>query len=194
MENESIYYNVDAIQLALRDKKKIRFIYNDYDISKNKVARKGGDYYEVSPVGLTYIDEYYYFIVYYMTHGGFANYRVDRMTKIEVLDEPADRVPSHPRFDMAEYCQRKISMFGGEDMRVQLEFDKKLMNPIIDRFGKDVRVGKIDDDTARAYVAIATSSPFFGWLAQFGDEIKIVSPDSLAKDYKQFLMKIVKQY
>jgi len=116
------------------------------------------------------------------------------MTNIEVLDEPADRIPSTTRFDMAEYCQRKFSMFGGEDTRVQLEFDKSLMNPIIDRFGKDVRVEKVNDDTARVYVAIAKSTVFFGWLTQFGDQIKIVSPDSLAKEYKEFLKKIAKQY
>ena len=194
MQNESIYYNVDAIQHALHEKKKIRFKYYDYDISKDKVARKGGDFYYVSPVGLTYIDEYYYLITYYLKHDDFVNYRVDRMTNIEVLAEPADRIPHTTRFDLAEYCRRKFSMFGGEDTRVQLEFDKSLMNPIIDKFGKDVRVEKVDDTTARAYVAIAKSSVFFGWLTQFGNDIKIVSPTNLAEEYKVFLKKIIKQY
>ena len=194
MKNESIYYNVDAIQHALHLKKKIRFHYFEYDIEKNKAARKGGEYYYVSPVGLTYIDEYYYLITFSIKHNDFVNYRVDRMMNIEVLDEPADRIPSTTRFDMAEYCQRKFSMFGGEDTRVQLEFDKSLMNPVIDRFGKDVRVEKLDDNTARAYVAIAKSIVFFGWISQFGDQMKIVSPDSLAQEYKEYLKKIVKQY
>jgi len=194
MQNESIYYNVDAIQHALYKKKKIRFRYYDYDISKDRVARKGGDFYYVSPVGLTYIDEYYYLITYYLKHNDFVNYRVDRMTNIEVLDEPTDRIPASTRFDMAEYCQRKFSMFGGEETRVQLEFDKSLMNPIIDRFGKDVRVERASDSTARVYVAIAKSSVFFGWLTQFGEEIRIVSPDNLAEEYKAFLKKIIKRY
>jgi len=194
MQNESIYYNVDAIQHALHEKKKIQFKYYDYDISKNKTARKGGDYYYASPAGLTYIDEYYYLITYSMKHSDFVNFRVDRMTDIEVLDEPADRIPRDLHFDLAEYCRRKFSMFGGEDMRVQLEFDKSLMNPIIDRFGKDVRVEQTGEQTARAYVAIAKSSVFFGWLTQFGSEIKIVSPLGLAEEYKVFLKKIVKLY
>jgi len=194
MQNESIYYNVDAIQHALYKKKKIRFKYYDYDISKDKVARRGGDFYYVSPAALTYIDEYYYLITYYSKHSDFVNYRVDRMTNIEVLDEPADRIPSNMNFDLAEYCRRKFSMFGGEDTRVQLEFDKSLMNPIIDRFGKDVRVEKVDDSTARVYVAIAKSSVFFGWLTQFGDDIKIISPTGLAEEYKAFLKTIIKQY
>jgi len=194
MQNESIYYNVDAIQHALHERKKIRFKYYDYDISKDKVARKGGDFYHASPVGLTYIEEYYYLITYHVRHNDFVHYRVDRMTNIEVMDEPADRVPPKTSFDMAEYCRRKFSMFGGEDTRVQLEFDKSLMNPIIDRFGKDVRVEKAGEQTARVYVSIAISSVFFGWLAQFGDEIKIVSPANLAEEYKAFLKKIIKQY
>ena len=85
-------------------------------------------------------------------------------------------------------------MFGGEDTRVQLVFDKTLMNPIIDRFGKDVRTEIIDDNTARAYIAIASSGPFFGWLTQFGDKIKIDHPESLKQDYLDFLKKIQKNY
>jgi len=194
MQNESIYYNVDAIQHAIASKKKIRFKYYDYDMEKNKAARKGGDFYYASPVGLTYIDEYYYLITYYAKHDDFVNYRVDRMTNIDILDEPVDRVPPNKSFDMAEYCSRQFSMFGGEDTRVQLEFDKSLMNPIIDRFGKDVRVEKIDEDTARAYVAIDRSNVFFGWLTQFGDLIRIASPADLAQEYKAFLKKIAGLY
>ena len=34
--NEQIYYNIDAIQQAIREKKKIRFLYFDFDRKKNK--------------------------------------------------------------------------------------------------------------------------------------------------------------
>ena len=45
MQNESIYYNVDAIQLAISDNRKITFNYYDYDFGKAKVPRKdGGEY------------------------------------------------------------------------------------------------------------------------------------------------------
>jgi len=194
MQNESIFYNVDAIQHAIIWKRMIAFKYYDYDIEKKKVARREGHIYKVTPVGLVYIDEYYYLVTWSEKYGGFANYRVDRMVGIEILEEYGDRIPSSANFNLSEYCQRKISMFGGEDTRVQLVFDKTLMNPVIDRFGKDVRTEIINDDTARAYIAIASSGPFFGWLTQFGDKIKIDHPESLKQDYLDFLKKIQKNY
>ena len=194
MQNESIFYNVDAIQHAIIYKRMVSFKYYDYDIEKKKTARRDGHIYKVTPVGLVYIDEYYYLVTYSEKYGGFANYRVDRMDGIEIMDDRGDRVPSSANFNLSEYCQRKISMFGGEDTRVQLVFDKSLMNPIIDRFGKDVRVEKIDDDTARAYIAIASSGPFFGWLTQFGDKIKIDHPEDLKQEFLTFLKKIQKVY
>lgn len=33
-------------------------------------------------------------------------------------------------------------MFGGEEVLVQLQFDDSLVNAVIDRFGKDVVIGK----------------------------------------------------
>jgi len=194
METESIFYSVDKIQRALSAKTMIDFNYYDYNLDKQKVARRDGHRYEVTPVGLAYVDEYYYLVTYSAKHEGFANYRVDRMDGIRILDKPGDRVPRSENFDLSEYCRHMISMFGGEDIRVQLVFDMSLMNPLIDRFGKDVRVEEIDDKTARAYIAVASSGPFFGWLTQFGDLIRIDSPDSLKEEYLGFLKKIQRSY
>jgi predicted DNA-binding transcriptional regulator YafY len=194
MQNESIFYNVDAIQRALSSKRKISVLYYDYDLSKKKIVRKDGGRYTVNPVGLTYIDEYYYLVTYSEEHGDFANYRADRMMGIDVLDEPAARIPKTMHFNISEYCRHSFSMFSGEDVHVQLVFHKSLMNAIIDRFGKDVQVEKIDDDFGRAHVVVSTSGPFFGWLTQFGNQIAIDAPDDLRDEYAEFLENILEQY
>jgi predicted DNA-binding transcriptional regulator YafY len=64
----------------------------------------------------------------------------------------------------------------------------------MDHFGKDIRLEKVDEDTARAYVAITKTGTFFGWLAQFGADIKIDAPESLQTEYKTYLKKIIKLY
>ena len=116
------------------------------------------------------------------------------MEKIEVLEEAGARIPAGKKLNVMEYCKRKISMYAGEDTRAQLVLDKSLMNPLIDRFGKDVRVVREGEDNARAFVPITNSGPFFGWLTQFGDKIRIDEPESLKREYLDFLKKIQKQY
>jgi predicted DNA-binding transcriptional regulator YafY len=196
MQNESVLYNVDAIQRAIQSRRKLSFLYYDYDFEKKQVARKDGGRYTVNPVSLVYIDEFYYLVTYHDRYDDLVNYRADRMKKIEILGEPSSRMPKARHFDISEYCRRSFSMFGGEDIRVQLAFHRVLANAIIDRFGKDVRIEKIkgDDEYARAHVTIARSAPFFGWITQFGNMVEIEAPANLREEYAEFLEGILDTY
>lgn len=68
--NESIYYNVDRLHAAIADNKKVSFKYFDYDIKKEKVFRKNGDKYTVSPYALSWDDENYYLISFSSKYNG----------------------------------------------------------------------------------------------------------------------------
>jgi hypothetical protein len=71
---------------------------------------------------------------------------------------------------------------------------RELISPFIDRFGKGVVFVPQDDETALVVVTVAKSSTFFGWLAQFGDQIKIETPVSLADEYRVYLRGILAVY
>lgn len=88
-QNESVFKNVDRIQEALARRRKISFFCFKYNAAKEKVMQHGGERYTETPVQLVYSDGCYYLVVFNEKHDGFANYRVDRMDDIEVLDEPA---------------------------------------------------------------------------------------------------------
>ena len=58
--NESIYYNVDEIHNGISNNRKIRFLYFEYNVAKERQYRHGGAYYVVSPFAMTWDDENYY--------------------------------------------------------------------------------------------------------------------------------------
>jgi hypothetical protein len=62
--NESIYYNVDKLHTGIGDNRKISFQYFEYSIAKEKVLRRDGERYVVSPFALTWDNENYYLIAY----------------------------------------------------------------------------------------------------------------------------------
>lgn len=194
MQNESVYYNIDTIQATIRDKKKITFQYFDYGFDKKEKLRREGNTYVENPVDLVYKDEYYYLITYNETHDKFLTYRVDRMKSIKKSDEPLACTDKIRSFDVQEFTARAFSMFDGETIGAVLLVDHSLIGPIIDRFGKDVPIYRIDDNTARITVHILKSPVFFGWLAQFGTSARIESPQSLVNDYKEHLQSIVQTY
>lgn len=192
--NESIYYNVDRLHAAIAENKQVSFKYFDYDIKKKKVFRRNGDKYTVSPYGLSWDDENYYLITFATKYNAFTHYRVDRMTDIDLLDEMTDPLPDKKKFDIAEYTKKVFNMFGGEEVNVKVQFDNSLVNAVVDRFGKDIVIGSIDDTSFYISIKVAVSSTFFAWLSQFGNKVKVLSPGDVVEQYKANLKKILEQY
>ena len=193
-QNESIYYNIDTIQEAIRNKKKIIFYYLEYGIDRKQVLRREGRQYKENPVDLIYKDDFYYLVTYNDVHADFVRYRIDRMVNISETDEPRTRNDEIKNFDIEKFAAQAFGMFGGDATHTVLSIDRSVIGPIIDRFGKDVLIYKIDDTTAQVHVSILKSNVFYGWLAQFGRAIVIKSPESLALEYKDYLQDIAMLY
>ena len=68
------------------------------------------------------------------------------------------------------------------------------MSAVIDRFGKDVQSVPTGEGCARVSAVVMKSPVFFGWLAQFGDRVRIEKPKSLACEYRDYLARIVEAY
>ena len=60
--NESVYYNVDLISEAITLGVRLRFRYFEYDRTKERRYRRGGDEYSVSPAFMVWDDENYYLV------------------------------------------------------------------------------------------------------------------------------------
>ena len=106
MQNESVFGSVDRIQEAIALKRRISFVYFKYDAAKRKALQHNGERYIETPVQLVYAEGYYYLVVFNEKHDDFANYRVDRMDRIEVLDEPALKNERIATFDARELESR----------------------------------------------------------------------------------------
>ena len=190
-QNESIYYNVDTLHLAITEKKKVSFLYFDYDAEKERVYRKNKGKYIVNPIGLSWNEENYYLIAYSEKYNDFTHYRVDRMTNISLLEEKQTINEVTKDFNVAEYCKNIFGMFDGEDVNVQFIANNALINTMLDRFGKDVPMYRNDENSVRIITKISSAATFFGWLAQFGDSIRIESPKKLREEYVAFLRKTI---
>lgn len=194
MQNESVYYNIDTIQDAIRQKKQISFQYFMYGVSKQEVFRRNGQFYQESPVELVYTNDCYYLVSYNSKHDDFVVYRVDRMLNIQALDE---LIPSNKKinaFDAQEFSARAFGMFSGEPCEAEILAEASIIPAIIDRFGKDVLMYLQDEDHATIHVKILKSDVFFGWVAQFGDKVRLTKPASLAEEYQAYLQSILDCY
>ncbi len=187
-KNESILYNVDAINEAINEKKKVSFKYFNFGANKRKQLKNDGEPYIFSPWALVWNGDYYYAVGWSDKHGGIGSFRVDRMCSVpEIRREDAVGMPK--KFKVSDYIKKNYHMFGGDVKQVELHCDGDVMDSIIDRFGYDVETEIIDDDHFIARVEVAVNNVFFGWIFGFGGKVKIKGPEDVAAEYK----KIVKE-
>lgn len=85
-------------------------------------------------------------------------------------------------------------MFGGEDERVELTFHKELVNQVLDRFGAGISLRALDSDHFAVSCQVKISGTFFSWIAQYGEKVKIQSPQEVKEQFIGFLENILKQY
>lgn len=198
--NESILYNVDSIEAAISEKKQISFYYFDLNEGKNRIYRASQDgsrkLYTVEPIALILCEDNYYLMAYSSRHPErTANYRVDRMDHVRVLE---DLTLSEEALDklncIAGYTEQAFKMYSGELEDVMLKLDKSLIGPVMDKFGEDKEILSVNETTCTAAVHIQIAPTFFGWLAQFGDKMKIISPDNVKEQYYEHLYQILRSF
>ncbi len=192
--NENIYYNVDMIYNGIAQNVKIRFQYFEWTVSKEMKLRKDGGFYEVSPWILTWDDENYYLIAYDEEAGIIKHFRVDKMLNIALTDTTRTGKSQFENFDIAGYSNKTFGMFAGEEETVTLLCENRLIGIIIDRFGQEVRVRKIDETHFRTRIHVALSPQFYGWLCGLGSNVRVVEPEHVAQSYRNYLKTILECY
>ncbi len=187
--NESVFLNVDSIQLAIGKNKQISFKYFEWDMNKNRVFRNDGKRYTVSPRALTWDDENYYLLAFDEDAGIIKHFRVDKMTAILMLDASRTGTGNN-RFDTADYSKKMFGMFGGETKKIKLRCDKSVVGVFIDRFGEGLIITP-DGDCFEAIIEAAVSPVFLAWLMQFGDRVQVLSPESVRDELVNTVQKIL---
>lgn len=193
--NESVYYNVDDIQKAISENHKVSFQYFQWNPNKEKELRHNGMRYEISPWALTWDDENYYMVGYDSKERKIKHYRVDKMLKIEIMaDSKREGKALFKDMDMAVYSKKIFGMFGGVEETVVLECKNGISGVIIDRFGTEVDIIKRAADSFTVRVNVQISPQFLGWVFSLGENIKIISPDSVIKRMRDEITRIREIY
>lgn len=192
--NEAIYYTVDSLENALQQKCKASFRYFDLNEHGERVYRKEDERYLVNPIGLVYHEDNYYLVTYHEVHEATVNYRVDRMADVQVEDEPVVEHAIVLSSELGAYTERIFKMFNGPQATVELQFDRKLIDAVHDKFGESVEIIACKRGFCKATVQVLVSPVFFGWCFQFGKSMEILSPASVAEEMRARVKQIMILY
>ena len=170
--NEMIYYNVQALEDAVREHRKASFLYFDLNERHEKVYRRDGARYVVDPMALVYDEDNYYLLCWSLKHEGVTTYRVDRMELVRAEEEPVCP-QALAEGDVHGYTAQVFKMYNGVPEEMTLVFHDSLIGAVYDRFGEEVEIRRLDGETCSVTVTVQDSPVFRGWLAQFGGQVSI---------------------
>lgn len=189
--NEKILYTIDTIEEAIQTQKKIIFLYFDLDEKGERVYRRGGHHYVVEPVALVFNEDNYYMTCYSSRHDSTSNYRVDRMDGVKVIEEPCCEKAVALRDEVAAYTEQAFKMFSGQLEDVVLEFDRGIIGAVYDKFGEGVNMMASGENKVIATVKVRVSPTFWGWLFQFGKQMRVISPSHIVEEYRQKISELL---
>ena len=191
--NRASLYSIDCIHAAINGGVRLSFTYFDYGANKEEILRHGGAPYDVTPKALLWSDDNYYLVAYDEAEGVIKNFRVDKMLKTALSDKKPSAAAVSAVVDPAIYSRRIFGMYGGEDTLVTLEFDKRLVGAVIDRFGKEISLIQ-SGDRVRTSVRVMVSPTFFSWVFSFSGGISVASPEGVREMYRVRLEESLKEY
>ena len=185
--------NVEHINKAINENKKITFRYFDYGVDKQRVYRHNGQIYIVTPLSLVRNEDNYYLVAFDERESLNKNFRIDKMADVTVTDVPRDKACLESRFNPAEYSNKVFGMYGGREELVTLECRERLSGVIIDRFGRENSFIKTDFGF-KVSLRVMISPNFFAWVLGFGKDMRIIAPAAVKEEMLQRLHDMVEVY
>ena len=199
--NKQLFLNIDLLDEAIAKGRKVAFQYTEYGTDKKLHPRCNEDgkvrEYVASPYQMAASNGRYYLICNLENYDNVANYRLDRIQNLRILElnaKPMKQVEGIKNgLNLPKHMAEHVYMFSGESAPVQFTFKRYIINDVMDWFGSDVRfVNETEEEiTAVTHVNLRAMRR---WALQYAMHAKIQSPASLRKEVEEDLRKAMENY
>lgn len=196
-DNQSAYYGVDTLHTAISQGRMVEFVYSDWGLDKKKHARRGGRPYQVSPWALAWENNSYYLIAYqeYEEPFGMRHYRVDKMSCVNVLEEPRRGGELYDGFNLSAYMRSMFNMYGGPVQDVTLRCENRMAGAMLDRFGTEmILLPEEDGEHFHFTVPVAVSPQFLGWVCGFDSAVEVTAPAAVRARLSELAASLTRMY
>ena len=193
-ENIALFYNIEIIDEAITNNRKIKFEYNKYGLDK-KLHRSAR--HIASPYQMILHNQRYFLMAYQEKWQHISYFRLERITNIELLDETATDLRSIDGYkngiDYKRFSSALPYMFSDDPEQITFAIDGEWMiDQIVDWFGFDFKTENKGDKI----IVKVKASPYAMeyWAMQYLNYVEILSPASLREQIATNLNGAAKKY
>ncbi|WP_277674255.1 helix-turn-helix transcriptional regulator [Piscibacillus halophilus] len=192
--NDQLYPTLDTIDEAISKRKQIKITvcrFNEHAVLEDIRTELIHPYYIVNS------NSRYYVICYADRGDQLESRRIDRISKVEILEEGIrplrNIIGERQNFDLGQYMNQHIYMFSGKSVPIKIKLKKEHIGIFIDWYGTDYTISERDQDEITISVRANENATYY-WALQYGHLVEIVEPVSLREKLQQGLKDILKKY
>ena len=191
-QGKQLFYTIEVLDEAISKGRQVSLIYSRYGIDKKlhpTLDENGKPKRQIiNPYQMAATNGRYYLICNNDKYDNAANYRLDKIREIQLLDTPRKPMKKvqglENGLDLPKHMAEHVYMFSGESAPVRMRVKKYIVGEVIDWFGKDVEFydeGK-DDVCVRVMVNL---NAMRRWALQYALHAEVIAPEELVKQVRE---------
>lgn len=194
-ENKALFFNIEMIDTAIEEGKQLQYVYNKYGIDK-KLHKSS--YQCVTPYLLLLHNQHYYLMAHSSYWKNMVFHRVDRISNISLCDEPGMPLRDVPGYengiDYKKLSSAMPYMYTDTPERIQFLTEEWMADQVIDWFGTDVTINKIENSDKIRVSLYASPHAMEHWAMQYLNYVEVITPTHLREQIKENLKNAIEKY
>ena len=194
-DNQALFYNIELIDTAIEQGQQLHYDYNKYGTDK-KLHKSSFQY--VSPYQMILHNQRYYLMAYSEFWGNMVFHRLDRITDMKISHKKATLIRSVPGYengiDYKELSSAMPYMYSDTPERINFIADTCIVDQIVDWFGTDIRITKLEDQDKVSVEIKASPNAMEHWAMQYINYVEVTAPESIRERICKSLQNGMKKY
>ncbi len=178
-QNKDFFLNIELVDEAIENCKKIAFDYNKTGLNK-KLYRT--DRHTASPYQLLLHNQHYYLMSHDDKYDKMSFLRLDKITNMAILDAPALPLKENPGYEKGinyrDLATGLPYMYSDKPVLITLKCPDFMMDALCDWFGSGFVTSRAESGYFTATIKASEQAMLF-WVLQYNVNVEVLSPSSL---------------
>ncbi len=197
-QNKELFYTIEVLDEAITRGKQVALTYGHYgrDLELHPGLNMDGTEkrHVINPYQMMASEGRYYLICNNDHYDSVANYRIDRIMNVELLEDSSVKPMAQVRglengLNLQEYMYRNLNMFTSPPVDAEFLIREQYISLIIDFFGKHVSFHDTEREGIVSCRVKVSEDAMLHWAVEHANIVKVIAPERLVDRIREELRK-----